>query len=66
MAQYFDAYSIDHVLGLYRIWEIPRYEKSAKGGHFSPALPYSKTEIEHYGFLLKPEYIGALFLKDKN
>lgn len=66
MAQYFDAYRIDHVLGFFRIWEIPRYEKSAKGGHFSPALPYSKTEIEHYGFLLKPEYIGTLLLKDKN
>ena len=66
MAQYFDAYRIDHVLGFFRIWEIPRYEKSAKSGHFSPALPYSETEIEHYGFLLKPEYIGTLFLKDKN
>ena len=23
MAQYFDAYRIDHVLGFFRIWEIP-------------------------------------------
>ena len=28
MAQYFDAYRIDHVLGFFRIWEIPVPEKS--------------------------------------
>jgi len=28
MAQFFDAYRIDHVLGFFRIWEIPVPEKS--------------------------------------
>jgi 4-alpha-glucanotransferase len=49
MAQYFDAYRIDHVLGFFRIWEIPVPEKSGLMGQFSPALGLSREEIEAYG-----------------
>ena len=49
MAQYFDAYRIDHVLGFFRIWEIPMPEKSGLKGQFAPALGLSKEEIEAYG-----------------
>ena len=49
MAQYFDAYRIDHVLGFFRIWEIPMPEKSGLMGQFAPALGLSKEEIEGYG-----------------
>ena len=49
MAQYFDAYRIDHVLGFFRIWEIPVPEKSGLMGQFSPALGMSREEIEAYG-----------------
>ena len=49
MAQYFDAYRIDHVLGFFRIWEIPVPEKSGLMGQFSPALGMSREEIESYG-----------------
>ena len=49
MAQYFDAYRIDHVLGFFRIWEIPMPEKSGLKGQFSPALGMSREEIEAYG-----------------
>ena len=49
MAEYFDAYRIDHVLGFFRIWEIPVPEKSGLMGQFSPALGMSKEEIESYG-----------------
>ena len=50
MARYFDAYRIDHILGFFRIWEIPKDAKSGLLGHFSPALPLSVEEIESYGF----------------
>jgi len=46
MAQYFDAYRIDHVLGFFRIWEIPMPEKSGLYGQFQPSLPMSREEIE--------------------
>ena len=50
MARYFDAYRIDHILGFFRIWEIPKTAKSGLLGHFSPALPLSVEEIEGQGF----------------
>ena len=50
MARYFDAYRIDHILGFFRIWEIPKTAKSGLLGHFSPALPLSLKEIEGQGF----------------
>ena len=45
MSQYFDAFRIDHILGFFRIWEIPAEQKSGLMGHFNPALPYSADEI---------------------
>ena len=60
MAQYFDAYRIDHVLGFFRIWEIPVPEKSGLMGQFSPALGMSHEEIEAYGVVFN----DGLFLVD--
>ena len=45
MSRYFDAFRIDHILGFFRIWEIPAEFKSGLNGHFNPALPYSEKEI---------------------
>ena len=50
MAKYFDAYRIDHVLGFFRIWDIPADCVHALLGQFSPALPMTKAEIGIYGF----------------
>jgi len=50
MAEYFDAFRIDHILGFFRIWEIPVPFKSGLMGHFSPALPYSEDELRSQGF----------------
>ena len=60
MAQFFDAYRIDHVLGFFRIWEIPVPHKSGLMGQFSPALGLSKEEIEAYGV----QFNDGLFLVD--
>ena len=49
MADYFDAYRIDHLLGFFRIWEIPCTTKSGLLGHFNPAMPYTVEEIISYG-----------------
>jgi len=45
MSQFFDAFRIDHILGFFRIWEIPSEYSSGIMGHFNPALPYSAKEI---------------------
>ena len=50
MADYFDAYRIDHILGFFRIWAVPEGAKNALLGAFAPSLPYSATEIRCEGF----------------
>jgi len=49
MADYFDAYRIDHVLGFFRIWEVPADAVHGLLGHFSPALPLTVEEIRQAG-----------------
>ena len=50
MAQLFNALRVDHVLGFFRIWEIPR-ATCVRGmlGHFFPALPVSRDELAQRG-----------------
>ena len=45
MARYFDAFRIDHILGFFRIWEIPAGESGGRGGHFNPALSYRPEDL---------------------
>jgi 4-alpha-glucanotransferase len=49
MVNYLDAYRIDHVLGFFRIWEIPLTAKWGLLGQFNPAMPLTKDSIESYG-----------------
>ena len=69
MADYFDAYRIDHILGFFRIWEIPLHSVQGLLGYFSPALPFSVEELHGRGFgfdehrMTKP-YIHEHFLGD--
>ena len=56
MSDYFDAYRIDHILGFFRIWEIPYPLNGGKAGHFSPVLPLGIEEIESYGLNPPKEY----------
>ena len=50
MSRYFDAFRIDHIIGWFRIWEIPVSCRSGLMGHFNPALPYSAEELDSLGF----------------
>lgn len=49
LQDYFDCFRIDHILGFFRIWEIPLEYVQGLCGHFNPALPLSREEIESYG-----------------
>lgn len=45
LARYVDVYRIDHVLGFFRIWEIPRSADDGLLGYFRPSLPLSAEEV---------------------
>lgn len=49
LGDYFDCFRIDHILGFFRIWEVPLDYVQGLCGHFNPALPLTKEEIEQYG-----------------
>ena len=69
MADYFDAYRIDHILGFFRIWEIPAHSVQGLLGYFTPALPFSVDEIQHGGlyfdeYRMTNPYIHDCFLHE--
>ncbi len=64
MAEYFDAYRIDHVLGFFRIWEIPMHSVHGLLGQFSPSMPMSVNEIEGYGMRFNLELMTRPYITD--
>ena len=65
MEQYFDAIRIDHVLGFFRIWEIPADAVFGLLGHFSPALPMTQGEIEYFGLPFRKDLFTRPFINDR-
>ena len=63
--QYFDAIRIDHVLGYFRMWQIPAQQLFGTMGHFSPALPFTAGEIEYFGLPFRKDLLTRPFINDK-
>lgn len=68
MAKYFTAYRIDHILGFFRIWELPEHAMTGLVGKFRPSIPLSQEELEREGIWdfnrLSRPYIRREFLQD--
>ena len=64
MAEFFDAYRIDHVLGFFRIWEIPIDAVHGLLGQFSPSLGMTREEIEGYGLHFDEHRFTTPFIAD--
>nr|CAB3458886.1 unnamed protein product [Digitaria exilis] len=45
MAKYFTAYRIDHILGFFRIWELPEHAATGLVGKFRPSIPLSQNIV---------------------
>lgn len=48
-AEFFHAFRIDHVLGFFRIWGIPRTEKRAILGRFLPSVSVTRADLHAAG-----------------
>ncbi|MBR5803516.1 MAG: 4-alpha-glucanotransferase [Bacteroidaceae bacterium] len=64
MAEYFDAYRIDHVLGFFRIWEIPQHSVHGLLGQFSPAMPMTPEEISSYGLYFRKDFFTRPYIAE--
>ncbi|KAL5707700.1 4-alpha-glucanotransferase [Ranunculus cassubicifolius] len=69
MAKYFTAYRIDHILGFFRIWELPEHAITGLVGKFRPSIPLSQEELEKEGIWdfnrLSLPYVRQQMLEDK-
>ena len=63
MAQFFDAYRIDHVLGFFRIWEIPADAVHGLLGQFAPALGLTAEEIEMHGLKFRADLYLSPYIR---
>lgn len=62
MSRYFDAFRIDHILGFFRIWQIPLTATQGILGRFEPALPISLDELNYRGIHLDLERLIEPYL----
>ena len=66
MSQYFDVYRIDHVLGFFRIWQIPLNQLHGLLGVFNPALPFTPDELRNnYDFWLDVDLQTTPFAREE-
>ena len=64
MAEYFTAYRIDHILGFFRIWEIPSHSVHGLLGQFVPALPMGMEEIQKFGLNFQKDFMTKPFINE--
>ncbi|MGB6222760.1 4-alpha-glucanotransferase [Haloferula sp.] len=70
LSRYFDAYRIDHILGFFRIWQVPLDQVEGIMGWFDPAMPIHVDEFHQRGIgfddqrFCKP-YIREHFLRER-
>ena len=62
LSRYFDAYRIDHILGFFRIWEIPIRQVEGLMGRFRPALPVTLEEFQSRGISFDEERFCQPFI----
>lgn len=60
LEHFFHLYRIDHVIGMYRIWSIPKDDTTALHGWFHPQFGIAKEEFQKEG--LDPKWFESLGL----
>lgn len=49
MSHYFDTFRVDHILGFFRIWQIPMDQVEGLLGHLHPSVPVHVNEFQEKG-----------------
>lgn len=65
LSEYFDALRIDHILGFFRIWQIPLEQIDGTLGMFNPRLPYNLQELENFGLRRMVDRCTQPFISDQ-
>ena len=65
MSEYFTAYRIDHILGFFRIWEIPIHSVHGILGQFVPSQPMSVEEIRSFGLNFRKDFMTQPYIDDR-
>jgi len=65
MSHYFDAFRVDHILGFFRIWSIPRHAVEGILGRFVPAIPLTPDEFAARGIPLDRDRYVKPFNNDE-
>ncbi|MFD2255098.1 4-alpha-glucanotransferase [Luteolibacter algae] len=65
LSRYFDAYRIDHILGFFRIWQVPFEHLDGIMGWFDPALPVTLEEFERRGIAFDYDRFCKPFIREK-
>lgn len=62
LERFYDYLRVDHVLGFFRMWSIPRDGRSGMLGYFVPSHRYSEERIAKLGLseTLRPEWIAPI------
>jgi 4-alpha-glucanotransferase len=64
MGCYFDAFRIDHILGFFRIWSIPRHAVEGILGYFAPALTVRTEDFPARGIIFDYDRFVRPFINE--
>lgn len=65
MARYFDTFRIDHILGFFRIWQIPLKHREGIMGYLNPSIPLYVDEFEARGVWFDYERFTKPYITDE-
>lgn len=65
LSLYFDAFRIDHILGFFRIWQIPLHAVEGLMGFFEPSIPINIDEFAQWGIPFDYQRLCTPFINDE-
>ncbi len=64
LSTYFDAIRLDHILGFFRIWQIPSHAVEGILGYFNPAIPLKLDEFLGKGLKFTTARYSKPYIKE--